>query len=116
MTGTGPGSRTVDLVSLVVPPIYEKASRYQKVLKPVWENARSALLQADELIVFGYSFPDMDFAARSMLRQSFIKNPNLRDVHIIDIDPSIASKIAEILGACCTYHYRKVSDFVENHV
>ena len=116
MSGAGPGSRSVSLISLVVPPIYEKASRYQQVIKPIWDKARSALLQADELIVFGYSFPDMDFAAKSLLRQSFIKNDNLRDIHVIDTDPWISSKICELLDAKCTYHYRSVPDFVDHYV
>ena len=105
--------RRVDLIPLVVPPIYEKASRYQAVLRPVWDRARDALGRADELIVFGYSFPDTDFAARTMLRHTYFKNDGLRDVHVIDIDPAVASKVANVLAAKSVYFYRSVQTFTE---
>lgn len=115
MSGERPGTRSVALISLVVPPIYEKASRYQEVLRPVWTRARLVLQEADELIIFGYSFPDMDYAARSMLKQAFIKNLKLSDVHIIDTNPQIASNISELLNASCTYHYRTAQDFIAKY-
>lgn len=115
---TGPHAgrrRRNDLLSLVVPPIYEKASRYQAALQPVWDRARQALESADELVIFGYSFPDSDFSARSMLRQSYHKNPNLKEVQIIDLDPGIASRIAAFLGASSVYYCRTVPDFISHY-
>ena len=60
-------ARTTDILSLIVPPIYEKASRYQQVLRPAWDRARSEIESADELVVFGYSFPDADYSTTSSL-------------------------------------------------
>jgi hypothetical protein len=107
--------RANELISLVVPPVYEKASRYQAVLKPVWDAARTVLEEADELVIFGYSFPDVDFSARSMLRQAYHKNATLKDVHVIDTDPNVSAKIAEFLDASSVYFCRTVPDFIEHY-
>ena len=115
LSRSGGRQRTNDLVSLIVPPIYEKASRYQKALQPAWDAARAALESADELVIFGYSFPDADFSARSMLRQSYHKNTKLRDVHVIDIDPSVGSKIADFLNASSVYFCKTVPDFISHY-
>jgi hypothetical protein len=103
-------SRKVDVIPLIVPPIFEKSARYQEVLRPIWEDARKAVSHADELIVFGYSFPDADFSSKSMLRQSLHKNPNLQTLHVIDTNASTAGKIANIvpLESCHFYETAKV--------
>lgn len=102
-----------DLLPVVVPPIYEKASRYGRVVGDVWTQADEAIRAADELIVFGYSFPDADFAARSLLRSAYHHNPNLNSVSVIDIDAQIAARVAAMLGAEVLHHYQTVPVFAQ---
>lgn len=106
-----PGQKMVHMIPLIVPPIYEKGSRFQNIVGPLWVEASSAITQAHSLLIFGYSFPDTDFAARSLLRRSFYRNDNLSEVSVIDIDPTVASKVSSQLGNDCTHHYKSVPAF-----
>ena len=54
--------RSLPLLPLIVPPIFEKTPRYRQQLWPVWDAAERQLVTAERLIVFGYSFPDADLA------------------------------------------------------
>jgi len=101
-----------DIIPLIVPPIYEKNSRYGRAVGALWAMAADEIEQADRLVVFGYSFPDADFAARSLLRGAFHRNPRLDNVSVVDISAGIAARVADILGAESTAHYRTVPAFV----
>ena len=103
--------RTQDLIPILVPPVYEKSTQVAGLLSSVWDNARAALLQTEELVIFGYSFPDADFAAKAMLRHSLHQNDSLSTVHIIDINPAVAGKVADISGTSSFHFYRDVATF-----
>lgn len=104
-------NRSVDILPLVVPPIYEKASRYQAVVGAVWALARSAFEAADRMVIFGYSFPDADVAARSLLRAAFHRNHSLNEISVIDVSSGVVAGISDLLEADCTHHYRSVRGF-----
>ena len=93
-TVSGPKrTRTLDLIPLIVPPIYEKSSYFKDTLSPVWDTTRKTLRETQELVIFGYSFPDADFASKSIIRnclhhnKSPLKNPVLQKCR--DSIPSI---------------------------
>lgn len=104
-----------DLVPLVVPPVYEKSEQISRLLSPVWNSAIELIRSAGNLIVFGYSMPDADLAARSMLRRAVHQNGNLNQVHVIDINPYVASKVGSILDIPAISQYRTVANFVDVH-
>ena len=111
---TRSGKKLVHLLPLVVPPIYEKGPLYRQQIGGLWTSARSALERADELIVFGYSFPDADYGARSLLRGAFHQNPNVRTVTIIDISASVGSRVADLLDVETVHFYRNAAAFVRD--
>jgi hypothetical protein len=104
-----------DLVPLVVPPVYEKSEHISRVLSPVWNSAAELIRSARNLIVFGYSMPDADLAARSMLRRALYQGRELQHVHVIDVNPFVGSKISSILNVATISQYRTVSDFCRVH-
>ena len=106
-----PAQKMVHLIPLIVPPIYEKASRYQEAVGPLWMEAFASIRNTHSLITFGYSFPDSDITVRSLFRRSFHQNDTLTEVSVIDIDPLVASRISTLLGVDCTYHYKSVPAF-----
>jgi len=106
-------SRSIDIIPLLIPPIYEKASRYQTAVGPVWSAARSLFQGADRIIVFGYSFPDADIAARSLLRAAFHQNRTLSEVTVIDASPDVAAGIAQLLDVETLHYHRTVPAFVK---
>jgi hypothetical protein len=105
------GTRSRDVLPVVVPPIYEKASRYGQVVGGVWSNADRAIRSAEELIVFGYSFPEADFAARSLLRSAFHGNNLVKSVTVIDVSFDIAARVATMLDVDSLHHFKSVPAF-----
>lgn len=103
--------RTMTQIPLVVPPIFEKASQFRQAMGPLWRRASSLFESADTLIVFGYSFPGADFAARSLMRRAFHRNARLNEVTIIDPDPMAGSRIAALLETDCLHQYSSVPRF-----
>ena len=103
--------RSQPLQPLIVPPVYEKSDQIAHLLKPIWVSAQDAIASADELIVFGYSLPDADIPAKGLIRRGFFQNNDLQLIHVIDIDPNIASKFSSYMGAPAMRHYRTVKDF-----
>lgn len=99
------------LLPLVVPPIYEKGPQYRGFLAQVWNAARRKLAETNRLIVFGYSFPIADFSARSLLRASFHLNDALEEIVVIDVNPSVASGLADLLDLASCSFFRDVPSF-----
>lgn len=92
-------ARAGNLIPIVVPPIYEKSTLYEALLAPLRKQAEVALQEAERLIIFGYSFPEADFMARSMLRRAMYKNKSLRDLVVINTDPTICTTAVNICQA-----------------
>ena len=109
-----PRSRWTALVPLIVPPIYEKASRYQQAIGPIWHKASLAIEMAERVVVFGYSFPDTDFASRSLFRRSFHRNRRIEELSVIDTDPNASAKIGLLGGTKVTHHYLNVQMFIKS--
>lgn len=114
-TRGGARPKTNDLIPLVVPPVFEKTARYGKTLQPVWSRARKVLAEATDLIVFGYSFPDADFAAKAIVRQGMKANTLLRTVHVIDTSAAVAGKVVDIAGTSSCHYYSSVACFHNGH-
>lgn len=108
------GSRTQHTLPFIVPPIYEKSGVLRDKLRPVWAAAREAIRRADEILIFGYSFPQADIAARNTLRAAFHENKKADSVTIIDPANLVAAGIASWVD-CRSYSvYRSVRAFVES--
>lgn len=106
------GYRMVPSIPLIVPPIFEKVARYQKTVGPVWGEAAKELEAAEELLFFGYSFPETDIAARNLLKRAIHKNQRIRRVRIIDPDSGVAARITDLLGVDTILHYRNSRAFI----
>lgn len=109
-----PKNRWTDLVPLIVPPIYEKASRYQQAIGPIWHKASLAIEKAERVVVFGYSFPETDFASRSLFRRSFHRNRLIEEVSVIDTDPNASAKIGLLGGTKVIHHYLNVQMLIKS--
>lgn len=89
-------SRSGKLVPVVVPPVYEKSTLYEPLLAPLRKQAEAVLQKAERIVIFGYSFPQADFLARSLLRRAMYKNNSVRDLVIINTDPRVCAEAASI--------------------
>jgi hypothetical protein len=109
-----PKTRRIDLIPLIVPPIYEKASRYQQTIGPIWSRAHDAISEATRLIIFGYSFPETDYAARTLFRRCIYGNEHLDDIAIIDTNPNIAGKVGVLIRARKLRYYRDILSLIND--
>lgn len=106
--------RSLPLLPLIVPPIFEKTPRYRQQLSPVWAAAEQRLTAAERVIVFGYSFPDGDLAARALFRRCFHRNSSVREIHVIDPDPIAGARISALTDAARTHIYSSLESFRES--
>ncbi len=61
----------IDKVRLVVPPTLQKESFYENsILRSQWQMARERLIDADRIILMGYSLPPTDLSSRLLLSTS----------------------------------------------
>ena len=105
-------SRTMPVIPFVVPPIYEKSTQYQEAIDPIWRRAEKTLMDADRLIIFGYSFPSADFAAKRLLRRAFHSNRQLDEVAVIDPASAVPHRIGDLLPDASVFHHRTVPGYV----
>jgi hypothetical protein len=59
-----------DLSRLIIPPILNKGIREHPTIRRIWSLARVELMEAEEVIIWGYSLPPTDFYSNWLLRQA----------------------------------------------
>jgi hypothetical protein len=109
------GARGVHLLPFIVPPVYEKSTHIRNVVQPAWIAARAALKNADQIVIFGYSCPAADQAARNMIKSSFHQNDRARHLHVIDPSAQTAARLGDLLQARAMTRYLSVRDFVAHY-
>lgn len=107
------GRRSTHALPIVVPPVTHKSSVLHDDLRSVWRHAEDALAQADELVVFGYSCPPLDFESANQLRRSQLEN-EVR-VSVVDPDPRIATRYIEMLSPSSLAYYSSAKAFMGAH-
>jgi len=55
---------------IIVPPILEKGSFLGNALDSIWDAAWNALVDADRIIVYGYSFPNADAQSQTFFKRA----------------------------------------------
>ncbi len=96
----------------LVPPIYEK-QRILERFKDLWAEAREALKRSDWVCMFGYSLPPTDTHTQMMIRRSISSNSDLRRLDVVNPNPAIASRIAEVSSAPQLSWHKELSHFLE---
>lgn len=90
------GGRTEPVLVL---PSMAKSYKQFPHLKRMWDSALDAIEQAARVIAFGFSFPATDGAINRLFRSAATKAPDLRDVVVIDANPTpIATRLREMLS------------------
>lgn len=107
------GRRSTHALPIVVPPVTHKSSVLHDDLRTVWRSAEDALDKADELIVFGYSCPPLDFESANQLRRSQLKSQ--AKVSVIDPDGNIAARYIDLLKPESLAYYRTAKSFIGAH-
>jgi len=111
-TKSGRGRSRWYLWPLVVPPIYEKQGFIHGRLRDVWDMARDALLDADRVVFWGYSFPPADVHARYFFQSMAQTNAAVRAPTLINPDPRAHAALWDVIQPRYVHHYNDVTDFL----
>ena len=76
------GSRFLDY--LIVPPLKNKKSPAEELLKAVWEIAECKIREAEEIVFIGYSFPDSDKNIQTRFKNWLKNNIVLNSIKVVD--------------------------------
>lgn len=97
--GTAPENGLVSM-PLIIPPVKQKTYElFGSLFSTLWDRAESALAQADEIVIIGYSFPQTDLQSNQLFRRAFLRRSSIPRVTIIDPEPQrIAQKFSAELG------------------
>jgi hypothetical protein len=109
---SGP-SRRVYSIPVVIPPVNHKTSVLHDNLRSVWSLAEQRLREADELVVFGYSCPALDFESSNLLRRANRKRPARARTIVIDPVGSVASRYIEMLEPTQLQYFPSANAFLE---
>jgi hypothetical protein len=106
------GRRRMYTFPIVVPPVTHKAAIMHNALADVWRMAENALLAADELIVFGYSCPSLDFESANLIARTMRQKKVLRTFSVIDPSPATFQRYVEVTGLKSLLFYRSASAYL----
>jgi hypothetical protein len=103
--------------ALIVPPMPNKPVLKIGFLRTLWTLAFEYLVEAEELVVVGYSFPNQDDQARQLFLALQNKKTNLKRIVVVDPDSSVVSKVQELFGLSkVEYKYfNSLDGYLENY-
>lgn len=104
--------RSMYTLPVIVPPVSHKSAVLHDSMKTLWRRAETRLRNADEIVVFGYSCPALDFESSNQLRRSQINRPHKPAISLIDPDPTTVARYIGLLGATRLGYYASAHDFV----
>ena len=99
---------------VVVPPVTHKSAVLHSDMTNLWRMAEQRLQEADELVVFGYSCPALDFESSNQLRRSQVGRDDPARLCIIDPAASVAERYISLLEARSLHYYRSAHEFLDH--
>ncbi|CAK1918064.1 MULTISPECIES: SIR2 family protein [Vibrio] len=94
------GKKGLVSIPLIVPPVKEKKyDAYGDLFHMLWDDALQALIEADEIVIIGYSFPRTDLRSNKLFIDAFMARDTMPKLKILDPFPEkIADKFKYELG------------------
>jgi hypothetical protein len=105
------GTRKVYTLPVVVPPVNHKSAVLHQALGDVWTLAEQRLVEADSVVIFGYSCPALDFESSNLLRRAQLQRSG-SGLSVIDPDGAVASRYVNLLGPARLNYYRSAHEFL----
>lgn len=103
-------TRSAYTLPVIVPPVSHKSAVLHDALKDVWWDSEAALREADDVVIFGYSCPDLDFESSNLLLRA--QKGNDAAISVIDPDGGIARRYIDLLNPRRLYYYPSARDFL----
>lgn len=107
------GKRSEHTLPLVVPPVTHKSGILHEKIKAIWVEAESRLKSAHEVVVFGYSCPELDFESSNLLRRSLGARRGTYRLTVVDPDSRVLKRYADLLSPSECIYYPTARDYLE---
>jgi hypothetical protein len=106
------GKRKMYTLPVVVPPVSHKSAVLPRVLAPVWALAEERIATADDVVVFGYSCPALDFESANLLTRAHRARAEDATLSIIDPNGAVATRYIDLLSPKRLSYYASAHDFL----
>lgn len=107
------GRRKVYTLPVIVPPVNHKSSVLPEALGEVWTLAERRLIEADEIVVFGYSCPALDFESANLLTRAQQKRHASASFAVIDPNGAVATRYIDLLSPARLTYYSSGKAYLE---
>lgn len=104
--------RRLYTIPVVVPPVNHKSSIIHNKIKKIWNLAQDNIKAANEIIIYGYSCPEMDFESSNLIKRSLLDNSKDKKISIIDPDSSALKRYVDLFKPEKIYYYKNVKHFL----
>lgn len=91
------GTKKMCTYPIIIPPVINKAGVLHNELKPIWRAAEEKLSEANEVVFFGYSFPDSDIETANLIKRTFHSNDNLKSISVIDPNGEVLVRLLNLV-------------------
>jgi hypothetical protein len=105
------GKRATYALPVIVPPVNHKSAVLPTALRPVWGLAERRLVDADHIVVFGYSCPALDFESANLLTRAYLQNKTCR-VSVVDPNGAVATRFIDLLSPQRLSYYSTAHSFL----
>lgn len=104
------------LEPIIIPPILFKEQEIRKsIFQELWNLAKKSLLECEQVIFIGYSFPETDFYTKKLFLEVFSENKNI-EVTIVNPDQAIGKKFQELVNFEKSIKtYTNSEEFIKNY-
>jgi hypothetical protein len=104
--------RNLYTLPVIVPPVSHKSAVLHNEMAEIWRLSEERLSAADELVIFGYSCPQLDFESSNQLRRSQMDQAKKPAIHVIDPQPAVATRYIGLLNARRLSYYASGHEFL----
>jgi hypothetical protein len=96
---------------VIVPPVSTKSAIMHERVSACWIRAEQELLDASEILVFGYSCPTTDYESTNLIRRVMGKG-RCGNLVIIDPSPATLSRYVQLTDSARISYYRSAEHFL----
>jgi bifunctional ADP-heptose synthase (sugar kinase/adenylyltransferase) len=100
---------------VIVPPVTHKSGILHNKVKKLWSLAETALKKANEIIIFGYSCPTMDFESINLIQRAVNYKKSRKKISIIDPDSDVLKRYADLISPERLYYYPLPKYFLQDN-
>ncbi len=112
MRHTG-SSRSQQTLPVIVPPVAHKSAILHDNIRPLWRQAEKTLKNADEIVIFGYSCPTMDFESSNLIQRAMRNNSKYENIWVIDPDPNVLIRYIDLIKPLQITYHQSANDYLQ---